>query len=121
MQSRIWERYTDGAGPETLERVIENLKKEDGRFHMEGGSWTNSISWVQGYERMLGPMQKASALFAENVLSRDIPTSHPRYLSALFHLLIAQTSCFRYWGEGTWVDYGRELCRRLTDILKHDF
>ena len=121
MQSRIWERYTDGAGPETLERVIENLKKEDGRFHMEGGSWTNSISWVQGYERMLGPMQTASALFAEKVLARHIPASHPRYLSALFHLLIAQTSCFRYWGEGIWTDYGRELCRRLTDILKHDF
>ena len=121
MQSRIWDRYTDGAGPEALERVIESLKKEDDRFHMEGGSWTNNISWVQGYERMLGPMQTASALFAEKILSRGVPTSHPRYLNALFHLLTAQTSCFRYWGEGTWVDYGRELCRRLTDILRRDF
>ena len=121
MQSRICDRCKEGAGPEALESVIENLKKEDDRFHMEGGSWTNNISWVQGYERLLGPMQKVSVLFAEKVLSRDVPTSHPRYLSALFHLLIAQTSCFRYWGEGTWVDYGRELCRRLTDILKHDF
>ena len=37
-----------GRGPERLAQVIEQLKKEDHRFHMEGGSWTNNISWVQG-------------------------------------------------------------------------
>ena len=121
MQNRIWDRFTDGSGPETLGRLIEDMKKEDDRFHMEGGSWTNNISWVRGYERMLGPMQTASELFAKKALSRDVSTSQPRYLNALFHLLIAQTSCFRYWGEGIWTDYGRELCRRLTDILNHDF
>ncbi|MBN2315200.1 MAG: hypothetical protein JXM79_14820, partial [Sedimentisphaerales bacterium] len=121
MQCRIWDRFTDGSGPQALEKLIENLKKEDNRFHMEGGSWTNNISWVRGYESLLGPMQKASALFSEKVLSRDVPTSHPAYLNALFHLMIIQTSCFRYWGEGTWTDYGRELCRRLTDILTQDF
>jgi hypothetical protein len=36
----------------------------------------------------------------------------PRYHSALFHLLVSQTSCFRYWGEGPWTGYGREVCRR---------
>jgi hypothetical protein len=25
------------------------------------------------------------------------------------------------WGQGLWTDYGRELCRRATAILKHDF
>ena len=44
----------------------------------------------------------------------------PRYRNALFHLLTAQTSCYRYWGTGLWTDYGREFCRRTTDILKHD-
>jgi hypothetical protein len=38
----------------------------------------------------------------------------------LFHLLASQTSCFRYWGEGTWTDYGRELCRRATDIIRQE-
>ena len=43
------------------------------------------------------------------------------YRNALFHLLASQTSCFRYWGQGTWTDYGREICRRGEAILAHDF
>lgn len=121
MQGRIWERFNDGAGPEAMEKLIEELKKEDDRFHMEGGSWTNDRSWVQGYEQVLGPMQNASAMFADKVLAQNIPTSHPKYREALFHLMIAQTSCFRYWGQGTWTDYGRELCRRAIDILEKNF
>jgi hypothetical protein len=35
--------------------------------------------------------------------------------------LCSQTSCYRYWGQGLWTDYGREICRRTTEILKHDF
>ena len=52
--------------------------------------------------------------------SRAFPTD-PRYLKALYYLMISQTSCLRYWGSGAWTDYGRELCRRLIDILTHDF
>jgi hypothetical protein len=121
LQKRIWDRFTDGAGPEALSQVIEQLKKEDGRFHMEGGSWTSNVSWVRGYERLLGPMESASALFAEKVLSKDVPTTDSRYRNALYHLLMTQTSCFRYWGSGVWVDYGRELCRRTMEILNREF
>jgi hypothetical protein len=63
LQKRIWDRFQPGAGPEKLEQVIAELKKEDGRFHMEGGSWTNDISWVRGYDNVLGPMEKASSAF----------------------------------------------------------
>ncbi|MFZ1108471.1 MAG: phasin family protein [Rhodomicrobium sp.] len=119
MQKRIWERFLEPAGPEALEKVIEDLRKEDGSFHMEGGSWTNNLSWVRGYESVLGPMEEASALFAEK--TRGVPASDPRYRNALFYLLTTQTSCYRYWGSGIWTDYGRELARRTTDILKYDF
>lgn len=118
--NRIWSRMQPGDGPERLNQVIEELKREDGRFHMEGGSWTNNISWVKGYENVLKPMEEASALFYERVLSRAIPTDHPAYRNALFHLLVSQTSCYRYWGQGLWTDYGREVCRRVTEIIKHD-
>ncbi len=121
MQHRLWERFPEAAGPERLEQVIEELENEDDRFHMEGGSWTNDVSWVRGYEHLLGPMESASALFAEKVTQAGVPASDPRYRNALFHLLISQTSCFRYWGEGTWTDYGRELCRRTLEILERDF
>jgi hypothetical protein len=121
MQQRIWDRFPHAAGPAEMARVIDNLRKQDHRFHMEGGSWTNNISWVRGYEGVLGPMEKASSLFSEKALKRGVPTHDHRYRNALFHLLMSQTSCYRYWGEGIWTEYGRELCRRATDILNYDF
>jgi hypothetical protein len=66
-------------------------------------------------------MEKASAAFAEKVLAAGVDPSEPRYRNALFHLLISQTSCYRYWGEGQWTDYGKELCRRAMEILRKDF
>lgn len=118
---QIWERMQPGDGPEKLEKVIEELRKADHRFHMEGGSWTNDLSWVRGYENVLGPMEEASARFNDKVLAAQVPTSEQRFRNALFHLMCSQTSCYRYWGQGLWTDYGKELCRRTLAILDHDF
>jgi hypothetical protein len=119
-QKRIWEQFKPGQGSERLSQVIEQLKKADHRFHMEGGSWTNNISWVKGYESLIGPMEKCSSLFYEKVIKPGIPSSEHRFRNALFYLLCSQTSCYRYWGEGIWTEYGREICRRLEAILTHD-
>ncbi|MFZ0928276.1 MAG: hypothetical protein WAN11_06735 [Syntrophobacteraceae bacterium] len=121
MQKSIWERFKPGDGLEKMDLVIEGLRKEDHRFNMEGGSWTNNLSWVRGYENLLGPMEKVSSLFYEKVIRQRIPTGEHRYRNALFHLLTSQTSCYRYWGQGLWTEYGREICRRAEDILTHDF
>jgi hypothetical protein len=119
MQKRIWDRLQGRNGSAALEQVIEELRKADQRFNVEGGSWTNNLSWVRGYASVLDPMQKVSALFAEK--TAGISTSQGRYRNALFYLLMSQTSDFRYWGSGGWTDYARELCRRTTAILEHDF
>jgi hypothetical protein len=119
MQKRIWDRFQGKSGTEALEQVIAELRKEDGRFHMEGGSWTNNLSWVRGYGDVLGPMDQVSALFAAK--TKGVSPSEPRFRNALYYLLMTQTSCFRYWGSGVWTDYARELCRRATAILQHDF
>jgi hypothetical protein len=121
LQKRIWDRLPSGAGPERLATVISELKREDGRFHMDGGSWTNDISWVKGYDSLLNDMERVSALFDQKVTQRGVPTHEHRYQNALFHLMCSQTSCFRYWGEGAWTDYAREICRRTREILTHDF
>ena len=118
---RIWTRIQPGDGVERLARVVEELRREDGRFHMEGGSWTNNLTWVKGYENVLGPMEEASALFHDKVASRRLPTGERRYRNALLHLLASQTSCYRYWGQGQWTDYGREICRRTRDVLSFDY
>jgi hypothetical protein len=117
-QGRIWSRFEDGAGPTRLEEVIGELRREDPRFHLEGGSWTADVSWVRGYERLLGPMETVSAAFASKTRGGACNTSSREYQDALFHLLLTQTSCFRYWGEGEWAEYGRELCRRATEMIE---
>jgi len=87
---------------------------------MEGGSWTNNLSWVRGYENVLSPIQAVSALFAQRALGK-VSTKEYGYRNALFYLLLTQTSDYRYWGQGVWTEYARELCRRASDILTHDF
>ena len=119
-QHRIWQKMSRGDGPERLAAVIGELQREDGRFHMEGGSSTNDISWVRGYDSLMIPMDRASAAFQARALARDVPPTDRAHRNALFHLLTAETSCYRYWGQGEWTDYGAELARRTTEIITHD-
>ena len=122
-QHRVWKRVEPGAGPEAVSRAIDEARAEDHRFHMAGGRWTSDISWVRGYDNVLAPMDRASAKFHAALDGRTpaVPTTDPRYRRALFHLMCAQTSCFRYWGQGIWTDYGRELCRRAEDVIDREF
>jgi hypothetical protein len=82
---------------------------------MEGSSWTSDISWMRGYENVLAPMERASSLFGKHLLAPGVPASDPRYRRALFYLLACETSCYRYWGQGIWTDYGAELARRACE------
>ena len=108
-----------GATPEAMKEAQARAKAVDGRFHMDGGTWTDDISWVKGYESLLGPMERVSALFAER--TRGAAPGGERYRRALFHLLCSQTSCYRYWGQGVWVEYGKEICRRAEEALEGGF
>jgi hypothetical protein len=47
-----------------------------------------------------------------HLLAQGVPASDLRYRRALFYLLACETSCYRYWGQGIWTDYGAELARR---------
>ena len=120
-QHAIWQRVGNRPSPEAVAHAIEEAKRSDHRFNMEGGSWTNNLSWVRGYESVLDPMNKLSALFHETLDGRMVDRRGHAYRNALFHNLVAQTSCYRYWGSGLWTDYAREICRRGMEILQHDF
>jgi len=117
-QHRIWEKMKPSkTGQKRLLDVIAKIKASDDRFHVDGGSWTNDISWVRGYDNVLAPMERASALFHDEMLAKGVASDDPRYRAALFHLLTAETSCFRYWGQGTWTDYGAELARMASTAV----
>ena len=122
-QHKIWQKVgTDNLNPDAVNKAIEELKATDHQFHMEGASWTNDLSWVKGYENVLEPMNKLSAMFHakyDRAVAEDPSvTQSQEYLEALLHLLLVETSCFRYWGQGTWTDYARELYRRGEAALQ---
>ena len=35
----------------------------------------------------------------------------------VLYLLLSQTSYFLYWGEGSWTEYAKEICRRGMEAL----
>lgn len=122
-QHKIWQRVNpDTATPEAVEKAIQELKETDHQFHMDGASWTDDLSWVRGYENVLEPMNKLSAMFHEKydplVKADPAVTKRPDYQEALLYTLLVETSCFRYWGQGAWTDYAQELYRRGEAVIK---
>ena len=120
-QHVIWQQVGDRATPERVQKAIEEARQRDRSFNMDGGSWTNNLSWVRGYENVLDPMNKLSALFHDTVDNKKVDKGSNAYRNALYHNLVAQTSCYRYWGQSRWTDYAREICRRGMEILTRDF
>jgi hypothetical protein len=122
-QHKIWQRVDPHQSTSAeIEQAIAELKATDHRFHMDGASWTDNLSWVKGYENVLEPMNQLSAMFHKKYdpLVQQDPsiTQRSDYQEALLYNLLVQTSCFRYWGQGTWTDYARELYRRGAELVK---
>ena len=67
-------------------------------------------------------MNQLSAMFHakyDPLVAQDASvTKSADYQEALLYVLLVETSCFRYWGQGTWTDYARELYRRGEALLK---
>ena len=123
-QHRIWQRLEASRSPEAaapaMATAIDELQRDDPSFSMAGASWTNNLSWVEGYTNVLEPMQQLSARFHQHfdpmVAADPAITRTPGYQQALLHLLLSETSCFRYWGQGTWTDYAREIHQRGLNL-----
>jgi len=124
-QHLVWQRVpSKDLKPGKVEETINQLKRENGNFHMDGGSWTNDRSWVKGYENVLTPMNQLSALFHQTVdpsMAKPGFTQQARYREALLYTLLLESSDFRYWGQGWWTDLAREIFRRGENILHTRF
>jgi hypothetical protein len=121
-QHKIWQLVNpERADLQSVENAIFALTKTDHKFHMDGASWTDNLSWVQGYDNVLEPMYQLSFLFHQKfdaLVSADPSvTARSDYQAALLYNLLVQTSCFRYWGQGTWTEYARELYRRGLELV----
>ncbi len=116
-QHRIWQAV-DSLGPGAADAAIEKIKASDRGFHLDKASWTNDRNWVRGYENVLDPVNQLSAAFHERFDNTKQPEKNPAYKKALLYLLLSQTSCFRYWGQGIWTEYAREICRRGREAIE---
>ena len=120
-QHKLWQQVGSQPTPESVEAAIADLKGHDPGFSMAGASWTNNLSWVEGYTNILEPMYSLSAqfhqLFDPLVAQDPGVTRTPHYQQALLQLLLLETSCFRYWGQGTWTDYASEIHRRGVEAI----
>ena len=115
-QHKLWQRLDGPISPEAVQAAMGELQASDPSFSMAGASWTNNLSWVEGYTNVLEPMNRLSAAFHQRfdapVAADPAVTRSQPYQQALLQLLLLQTSCFRYWGQGTWTDYATEIYRR---------
>ena len=122
-QHRLWQRVADAGdcGEDGIAAAIAELRSDGNGFSMEGASWTNNLSWVEGYENVLEPMQHLSARFHQQFdqrLSEQPSLSESRtYRDALLHLLLLETSCFRYWGQGQWTRYAADIHEKGMQLL----
>jgi hypothetical protein len=70
---------------------------------------------------VLEPMQQLSARFHQHfdplVDADPGVTRSEAYQRALLPVLLLETSCFRYWGQGTWTAYAAEIHRRGMALL----
>jgi hypothetical protein len=115
-QCKLWQRVGEPSSPQAVVAAIAELQAGDSSFSMAGASWTNNLSWVEGYTNVLEPMTSLSAAFHQHfdplVAADTAVTQTQPYQQALLHLLLLETSCFRYWGQGVWTDYASEIHRR---------
>ncbi|MDR4498368.1 MAG: hypothetical protein MRK02_10680 [Candidatus Scalindua sp.] len=116
-QHRIW-KHMDDFYPGAADNAINKIKEKDPSFALDKASWTNDISWVEGYGDVLDPINTLSSEFHRRFDGPDRDKNETLYKEALLHLLVSQTSCYRYWGSGIWTEYAKEICRRGMDILR---
>ena len=120
-QHRLWQRVGDACDVDSVAAAIAELRSAGDGFSMEGASWTNNLSWVEGYDNVLEPMQRLSARFHQRFdqrLCEQPSLSESRtYRDALMHLLLLETSCFRYWGQGQWTRYANDIYEKGMRLL----
>ena len=95
-QHRIWQALSeqeadlDRLSPEQVEATIAQLRQTG--LNLDGASWTNDLSWVEGYDNVLEPMKQLSAQFHQTydrALEADPAIAQTSaYQTSLLHLLL---------------------------------
>ena len=121
-QHKIWKKIGNDINSSSIRKAINDLKFEDQSFSISGASWTNNLSWEEGYENVLEPMNTLSANFHKTfdhlIDQNQSITKKSKYQKALLYLLLLETSCFRYWGQGKWTEYAKNIYKNGQKVIK---
>jgi len=121
-QHKIWEKISGPITQTKIKKAIDQLKDADQSFSLSGASWTNDLSWEDGYKNVLEPISKLSSYFHETfdhlLVQNPSLTKNHGYQEALLYLLLLETSCFRYWGQGKWTEYAKTIFRKGEEVIK---
>ncbi len=122
-QDKIWGKISGPITPTSVKQAISKLKEEDQSFSLSGASWTNDLSWEDGYKNVLEPITKLSTYFHETfdhlLVQNQSLTKHHSYQEALLYLLLLETSCFRYWGQGKWTEYAKTIFTKGEEVIRN--
>ncbi len=122
-QHKIWDKISGSITPTSCQKAIDELKDEDPSFSLSGASWTNDLCWEDGYKNVLEPISKLSSHFHETfdhlLVQNPSLTKTYSYHAALLYLLLLETSCFRYWGQGKWTEYAKTLFEKGEEVLRN--
>ena len=55
-QHKIWKKISGPITPISFKKAIDELVEEDQSFSLSGASWTNDLSWEDGYLNVLEPI-----------------------------------------------------------------
>ncbi len=122
-QDKIWAKISGPITPSSVKNAINELKEEDQSFSLSGASWTNDLSWEDGYKNVLEPISKLSYYFHKTfdhlLVQNPSLTNNHHYQEALLYLLLLETSCFRYWGQGKWTEYAKTIFRKGKEVIRN--
>ena len=122
-QSKLWNEVIEPINTKKVNAAINFLKSKDSNFKMSGASWTNNLSWEEGYQNVIEPINALSLRFHQKFDKKKkidpSITNENNYKESLLYLLLLETSCFRYWGQGTWTDYAEEIYKRGNNIINN--
>ena len=122
-QHKIWEKISEPITRAKFKKALDELRLEDKSFSLSGASWTNELSWEDGYKNVLEPISKLSTYFHNTfdhlVVQNPSLTKTNSYQEALLYLLLLETSCFRYWGQGKWTEYAKTIYKKGEEVLRN--
>ncbi len=112
--TEFFTRFKDGKVSSILvSDFLENYYKDERLENVE--LKLVGASWIVGHERWMWGEKRASIAKEIDEISKIVNETKDEELIKL--LLIAETSCYVYWGTDYWFDQGRKVIKKIKEKI----